>query len=200
MNTTFTLHRFYHDCNRVLCTCILDRLQVIVRSIRETICHRTKTNLASVTGLSCGRHRTKGTSVKTIFGSHDMIFIRTILLNTIFTCHLNHCLICLSSGVLKEDLVHSDRGAYLLCKQSLRNCVRIVKGMHNILYLINYGCHNFFVTVTCRIYRNSSVKIKVFLAFFIIHVLIPGRLTQKIHSLICLDHVRIYFVFNVLYS
>ena len=148
MNTALALYRFDHDRDRILRTRILECLQIIVWSIREAVSHRTEANLASVSRLSCRGHRTKGTSVETILRGNDVIFIRTVLLDTILTCHLDHSLIGFRTGVLEENLVHSDRGTYFLCEQSLWNCVRIVKGMHHILYLIDDCCHNLLIAAS----------------------------------------------------
>ena len=52
MYTTFALYRLNHDSDCVLCTCIFECLQVIVRSIRETVCHRSESNLTSISRLT----------------------------------------------------------------------------------------------------------------------------------------------------
>ena len=92
---TLALYRLNHNGNCVLCTCILESLKVIVRCIGETISHRSESNLASITRLTCCRHGTKGSSMKSHLCSYDMITVWTILFNTIFTGHFDHCLVSL---------------------------------------------------------------------------------------------------------
>ena len=116
MYTTLTLYRLNHDSNCVLCTCILESLKVIVRCIGETISHRSESNLASITRLTCCRHGTKGSSMESHLCSYDMITVWTIFFNTIFTGHFDHCLVSLCTRVLIENLVHSDCLADLLSK------------------------------------------------------------------------------------
>ena len=61
--------------------------------IGETISHRSESNLASITRLTCCRHGTKGSSMESHLCSYDMITVWTILFNTIFTGHFDHCLV-----------------------------------------------------------------------------------------------------------
>ena len=133
MYATLALYRLNHNGNCVLCTCILESLKVIVRCIGETISHRSESNLASIPRLTCCRHGTKGSSMESHLCSYDMITVWTILFNTIFTGHFDHCLVSLCTRVLIENLVHSDCFTDLLSKQRLRDCVWIVECMHNII-------------------------------------------------------------------
>ena len=130
--------------------------------------------------------------------SYDMITVWTILFNTIFTGHFDHCLVSLCTRVLIENLVHSDCFTDLLSKQCLRDCVWIVECMHDVANLIfNY---NLRVTVSCTVYCNTSIKIKIWGFILIINVHALCCLCKEIKSLISLDHVLVYFVLNVLKS
>lgn len=85
-----------------------------------------------------------------------------------------------------------------LGQQGLGNGVGIVEGVHNIAHLIPNSGDHFVVTVTCGVYRNTRIKVKISLAVFIIDILILCCFCQKIKALVSLDHVMIDFVLNIL--
>ena len=132
--------------------------------------------------------------------SYDMITVRSVFFNTIFTCHFDHCFVCFCTGVLIEDLVHSDRFTDFFSKQCLWNGIWIVKGMHDVFYLIFDSSYNFRVTVSCTVYCNTSIKIKIWCSVFIVYIHAVCCLSKKIKTFISLDHVLVYFVFDVLKS
>ena len=200
MYTAFALYRLYHDGNGVLCTGIFECFQIIVRRIGETVGHGSETNLASVARLSCSGHGTESTAMEAHLCCYNVIFIGTIFFDTVFTGHLDHSLIGLGTGVLVKDLVHTDGGTNLLCQQSLRNSVGIVKGVHNIIHLIFNCRYYFFVTVTGTVYGDTCVKVKISLSVFIVDVLVLGCLRQEIHTLIGFDHVFVNKSFNLVFS
>ena len=82
------------------------------------------------------------------FCSYDMITVWTVLFDSIFSGHLDHSFICLCTGVLEKDLVHSDGCADFFRKKGLWNGIGIVEGMHQCLCLI-YNCfYNFFIAAS----------------------------------------------------
>ena len=130
--------------------------------------------------------------------SDDMILIWTILFNAVLTSHLNHCLVCLSTRVLEEDFIHSNRRTNLFSKKCLRYCVWIIKGMHYILCLVDHGCDYLIVAASCGVNSNSGIEVEILFTILIIHVLILSSLTEKIHSLVSLDHILLYLILNIL--
>ena len=129
---------------------------------------------------------------------YDIVFVRTIFLDAVFSRHLDHCLVGLGTGVLEEDLVHADGGTDLFRQQSLWHGVRIIESMNNILCLILNCCNHLFITVTGTVYGDTCIKIQVRCPVFVIHIHILCRLCNKIKTLICLDHVFIYFFLQLL--
>ena len=116
MYTAFSLYRLNHDCNGVFGTCIFKCLQIIIRCIRESVCHRSETNLASVSRLTGCGHGTEGSSMEAHLCSYDMVTVRSVFFYAIFTCHFDHRFVCFCTGVLIKDLVHADRLAHFLGK------------------------------------------------------------------------------------
>ena len=159
MNSTFALNWLNHNSNCVFSASIFECLKIIIRCIRETVSHRTKSNLTSITRLACSGHSTKRSTVEAHFCCYNVIFVRTVLFNTILSCHFNHGFICLCTRVLIKNLIHTNSCTNLFCKQCLRNCVWIVKGMHNIRYLILYSSNYFLITVTSRVNCDTCIKI-----------------------------------------
>ena len=198
MNTAFTLYRLYHDRNGIFGTCIFECLQVIVLCIGKSIRHRSESDLTSVIRLSGCRHGTEGSSVEAHGCGYDVVSLRSVFFYPIFSCHLDHRFVSFCTGVLIKDLVHTDGSTDFFCQQSLRNGVRVVKSMHDIFYLILHCCYHFFITVSGGVYSDSCIKIQIRSSVFVIHILIFCCLSQKIESLISLDHIFVYFVFDVL--
>ena len=97
IDTALALYRLDHDTDRVIGYSRLEGVQIIVLRICKSGSHITKTDLAGIVRLTGRTHCTKGTSMERHFSGNDVVFIWTIFLNTIFSCHLDHCLICLSS-------------------------------------------------------------------------------------------------------
>ena len=91
--TAFALYRLNHDGDGVFGTCIFEGLQIIVRCVGESVGHRSESNLASITRLTCCRHGTKGSSMESHLCSYDMITVWAIFFNAIFTGHFDHCLV-----------------------------------------------------------------------------------------------------------
>ena len=198
MDTAFTLDWLDHDRDRILGTSILKCLQIIVWRIRKTICHRSEANLTAIARLtSCG-HRTKCSTMEAHLCSYDMITVWSVMLNTIFSCHLDHGFVCLCTGVLIEDLIHTDGCTHLLSQQCLRNRVRIVECMHDIIDLIFDGCNNLRVSASGIIYRDTCIEIQIRSSIFIVHVHALGCLCQEIKTLVCIDHVLAYLILDVL--
>ena len=120
------------------------------------------------------------------------------MLDTVFSCHLDHGFICFCTGVLVEDLIHADGCTDLLSKQSLRNRVRIVECMHDIVHLILDGCNHLRVSASGIIYSDTCIEIQIRSSVFIIHVHALGCLCQEIETLVCIDHVLAYLILDVL--
>ena len=127
-----------------------------------------------------------------------MILVWAILFDAVLTSHLNHRLVCLGTGVLEENLVHSDGGTYLLSKQCLWDGIWIVEGMHDILCLVDHGCDYLIVAASGGVNGDSSVEVEIFFTLLVVHVLILCGLAKKIHSLVGLDHVLVYFILDIL--
>ena len=71
--------------------------------------------------------------------------------------------------------------------------------MHDIADLIFHGLHNFLIAVSGRVHSDSCIEIKIRRSIFIIDVHSFCCLRQKIETLICLDHIFIYLVPDILY-
>ena len=80
---------------------------------------------------------------KPIFAGYDVVTVRAVFLDAVLSCHFDHGLVRLGTGVLIEDLVHADGLADFLSKQCLRDGVWIVEGMHDIVELLFCCCNNF---------------------------------------------------------
>ena len=130
--------------------------------------------------------------------SNNVISVGTVLFDTVFSRHLDHCFVSFGTGVLVKDLVHSDGGTDLLGKKCLRNGIRIVEGMHKGLCLFNDRFYNLLVTASRGVDGNACIEIKILLSLFIIEILILGTFRKKIESFISFDHVLIYFILNIL--
>ena len=198
MDTALALYRLYHNGNGVFRAGIFESLKVIVRCIGKSVGHWPESNLASVSRLSGSRHGTKSSSVEAHFCGYDMITVWTVFFDSIFSGHLDHGLICLCTGILEKDLVHSDGCADFFREKGLGNGVRIVEGMHQCLCLIYNRFYNFFIAASCGVYCDTSIKIQIFFSFFVVNILIFRTFCQKIHSLISLDHVFVYFFLDIL--
>ena len=61
----------------------------------------------TLTRLTCCGHCSKCSSMESHLSSYDMIFIRAVFFNTIFTSHLNHRFVRFCTGVLIKDFIHS---------------------------------------------------------------------------------------------
>ena len=131
-------------------------------------------------------------------GCYDMIMVWSVFFNSIFTGHLDHCFICLCTRILIKDLIHSNGFTYFFSKQCLRNCVWIVKCMHDVANLIFNCCYNFFITASCVVNCNSCIKIKICFSIFIVHIHVFCSLRKEVKTFICFDHIFVYFIFNVL--
>ena len=129
---------------------------------------------------------------------HNVILVRAVFLDTVLTCHLDHCLICLSTGILEEDLIHADGRADLLSQKCLRNRIRIVEGVHNITDLILHSFNDLLITASGAVYCDTCVKIQIALTVLIIEIHILCSLCKKIETLIGLDHIFVYLVLDVL--
>ena len=72
--------------------------------------------------------------------------------------------------------------------------------MHDVFYLVFYRCHYFRVTVSCAVYCNTCIKVKIWCSVLIIDIHAVCCFSKKIKALISLDHILVYFVFDVLKS
>ena len=136
--------------------------------------------------------------MKAHLGSHDMVAVGAVFFDSIFSRHLDHGLVCLRTGILEIDFIHADGGADLFRQKRLRDGIRIVERMHQGLRLIHDSLHDFLVAAARRIDGDARIKIEIFFSFFIIDILILGCLRQEIKPFIGLDHIFVYFVFNIL--
>ena len=198
VHTAFALHRLDHDADGVLGTCRLECLKIVERRIGEAFGHRPEADLACIVRLAGCGHGTEGAAVEAHLCGNDMVLVRTVLLDAVLARHLDHGLVCLGAGVLEEDLVHADRLADLLRQQRLRNGVRIVEGVHDVVHLILNGCDDLGVAAAGVVYRDACVKIEVRRAVFIIEIHALCGLCEEIKTLVGLDHVLVYFILDVL--
>ncbi len=129
---------------------------------------------------------------------NDIIPIRTVLFNAVFSRHFDHSFICFRSAVLEEYLIHSCCGADLLRKKSLRNSIWIIERLHDLPCLFPDCLYNRLITVADRIHRNSCIKIKIRLALLIPDVHILRSFSHKIKSFISLNHVFVHFILDIL--
>ena len=130
--------------------------------------------------------------------SHDVITVRTIFFNTVFTCHLDHGFIGFGTGILVEDLIHPDSLTNLLCEKSLRDRVRIIECMHQGFRLLYCCGYNLLVAASCRVNGDARIEIKICFTVLVVDVLILSSLCEKIESLVCLDHIFLDLVLDVL--
>ena len=198
MYAALALYRLDHDGDGVFGAGVLECLQVVIRRVGEAVGHRAEAYLAAVARLAGRAHRAEGAAVEAHLCGNDMVLVRTVLLDAVLARHLDHGLVCLSAGVLEEDLVHADRLADLLRQQRLRNGVRIVEGVHDVVHLILDGCDDLGVAAAGVVYRDACVKIEVRCAVFIIEVHALCGLCEEIKTLVGLDHVLVYFILDVL--
>ena len=198
MDTALALYRLYHNGNGIFRAGVFKSLKIIVRCVGKSVGHGAETNLASVSRLSGGGHGTKGSSMESHFCSYDMITVRTIFFDSVFSCHFDHGLICLCTGILEKDLIHSDGCADLFSKKSLGNGVRIVEGMHQCLRLVYHRFYYLLIAASCGVYCDTCIKIQIFFALLIVDILVFCTFCQKIHSLIGLDHIFVYFFLDIL--
>ena len=70
--------------------------------------------------------------------------------------------------------------------------------MHDVIHLILDCCNNLRVSAAGIVYGDSCVKVKVWCAILIIQIHALGSLSDEIETLIGLNHVLLYFVFDVL--
>ena len=198
MNTAFALYRLNHDGDGVFGTCIFEGLQIIIRCVGESVGHRSESNLASVARLTGCRHGTEGSSMEAHLCGYDVVTVRAVFLDAVLSCHFDHGLVRLGTGVLIEDLVHADGLADFLSKQCLRDGVWIVEGMHDIVELLFCCSNNFRVSVSGVVYGDACVKVKIRRSVFVVHVHPLCGFCKEIETLVGLDHVLVYFVFDVL--
>ena len=199
MHASFALYRLYHDGDGIFCTRLLKGFQIVEGCIAESGGHIPKAFLACIVRLSCSAHGSEGTSVEGFFCCYNIVFMGTVLLYSVFSRHFDHSFVCFGTGILEEDLVHIQCGAYFFRQKRLGDRIWIVEGMHDVSYLISYGCHNFFIAVSGRVYGDSCIEIQVGRSIFIIKVHALCRLSQKVETLVCLDHIFLYLVLDVLY-
>ena len=198
MDTALALYRFYHDGYGVLCAGILESFKVIIGGIGKSVGHRSEAYLASVSRLSGCGHGTKGSSVEAHFCSYNMVTVGTVFFDSVFSGHFDHGLICLCTGILEKDLVHSDGSADFFRKKCLWNGIRIIEGMHQCLCLVYNRFYYLLIAASCGVYCDTCIKIQIFFALLIVDILVFCTFCQKIHSLIGLDHVFIYFFLDIL--
>ena len=108
MHTALALYRLDHDGDGVFGAGVLECLQIVVRRIGEAVGHRAEADLAAIARLAGRGHGTEGAAVEAHLCGDDMVLVRTVLLDTVFTGHLDHGLVGLGAGILEEDLVHAD--------------------------------------------------------------------------------------------
>ena len=70
--------------------------------------------------------------------------------------------------------------------------------MHDVIHLILDCCNNLRVSAAGIVYGDSCVKVKVWCAILIIQIHALSSLSDEIETLICLNHILLYFVFDVL--
>ena len=70
--------------------------------------------------------------------------------------------------------------------------------MHDVIHLILDCCNNLRVSAAGIVYGDSCVKVKVWCAILIIEIHALCGLSDEIETLIGLNHVLLYFVFDVL--
>ena len=70
--------------------------------------------------------------------------------------------------------------------------------MHQCLCLVYHGLYHLLITASGGVYGNTCIKIQILFPFFIVDILIFCAFCQKIHSLIGLDHVFVYFFLDIL--
>ena len=70
--------------------------------------------------------------------------------------------------------------------------------MHDIVELLFCCCNNFRVSVSGVVYGDSCVKVKIRRSVFVVHVHPLCGFCKEIETLVGLDHVLVYFVFDVL--
>ena len=147
MNAAFALYRLDHNRNGVFGAGVAEGFQIVVIGVGKAGGHIAKADLAGVIRLAGGRHGTKGAAMETHFCGYDVIFMRSVFLDAVFASHLNHSFVGLGARVLEVNLVHADRSAHLLGQQGLRDSVRIVEGVHDVVHLVLNGCDHLRVAV-----------------------------------------------------
>ena len=124
--------------------------------------------------------------------SHDVVFLRSVMIDPVFPRHLDHTLISLCPGILEEDLVHPDSFAHLLGQQRLRYRIGIVESVHNVLHLLCNRLDHPGIAVPGAVDRHAAVEIQISVALLVIEVHPLCPLCDKIVALIGLHHVLVH--------
>ena len=198
MHAAFALNRLDHNRNGVFGAGIAEGFQVVVIGVGKAGGHVAKADLAGVVRLAGCRHGTKGTAVEAHLCGYNVVFMRSVFLDTVLTRHLNHGFVGLGARVLEVDLIHADRGAHLFGQQGLRDGVRIVEGMHDVVHLVLDGGDHLRIAVAGRVDRDARVKIQIRGAVFVVKVHAFGSFRNEVETLIGFDHVFADQIFDIL--
>jgi len=95
--SALSLHRLHHDSYGVLITLTLEIFKVIIFCICKSRKQRCKSLMTCRIRLSCCRQCTVCSSMEAVLCSNDLVMLRSVMIYSILSCHLDHGLICLCS-------------------------------------------------------------------------------------------------------